>query len=142
MNNKQKMIDKARSLIGVKWRHRGRKDWAVDCIGLLVLSFEAGGYKLNDRTNYSRDPWNEQLYKELAHHFGDGLDPSEMKEGDVALMKWDSQKEPSHVGIITKHPDGGFSLIHSYSEISVTEHRIDDLWYNRITCVFRPKWDN
>ncbi|NLD09827.1 MAG: hypothetical protein GX667_09615 [Xanthomonadaceae bacterium] len=141
MKNKQAMIQKARSLIGVKWRHRGRKDWAVDCIGLLVLSFKAGGYTLNDRTNYSRDPWNEQLYHELAFHFGEGLPPDEMQEGDIALMKWDSQNEPSHVGIITNPPSGGFSLIHSYSEISVTEHRIDDEWRERITTIFRPDWN-
>ena len=30
------------------------------------------------------------------------------------------------------------TLIHSYSEIAVTEHGIDDMWRNRILMVFRP----
>jgi len=129
-------IDFARSMIGAKWRHRGRKPWAVDCLGLVVLSLKSENIYIRDRTNYSRDPWNEGLRSELNEHYGDPV--SEWKKGDIALMKWDGMTEPSHVGFIGDYIHGGLSLIHSFSQTNVIEHRIDELWMSRIVECYRP----
>ena len=38
MNGPELVVAHARSMIGVPWRHQGRKPWAVDCLGLVELS--------------------------------------------------------------------------------------------------------
>lgn len=134
----QLIIEGARAFIGTKWRHRGRNQYGIDCIGLVVKATANAGITMQDRTNYGREPWRDGLEQELINHFGKPKPKPAMRAGDIALMKWDSQPEAGHVGIITNHPSGGFSLIHSYSEISVTEHIIDDEWLRRIVKVFRP----
>jgi len=131
-----KYISHARSMIGVKWRHRGRKPWAVDCLGLISLSLSSAGFDVNDRTDYGRDPWNEGLQKSLREHFGDPV--TDWKRGDIALMMWPNSKGPSHVGFIADYVHGGLSLIHAYSMQAVIEHRLDDRWSSMIVEVYRP----
>jgi len=126
----------ARSMIGAQWRHRGRKPWAVDCLGLISLSLDHAGIEIRDRTDYGRDPWNEGLRQELRDHFGEPA--SEWKEGDIALMRWANIPEPSHVGFIANYAHGGLSLIHAYSKQAVIEHRIDDKWRGMIVEAYRP----
>lgn len=132
----QRAVAEARSYIGVKWRHRGRTRLGIDCIGLVVKAVAAGGIDMRDRRDYGREPWKDGLRRELQEHFGDPV--TDMQPGDVVLMRWDQDPEPAHVGVIGDYPHGGLSLIHSYSLISVTEHRIDEVWQRRIVEVFRP----
>ncbi len=131
----QAAIAEARSYIGTRWRHRGRNRYGIDCIGLVVRAVEAGGVPMRDRVDYGREPWRDGLEREMREHFGRPV--RVMRPGDVVLMRWDGHSEPSHVGLIAGTPDR-LTLIHSYSEIAVTEHGIDDMWRNRILMVFRP----
>ena len=140
MSNLEKTISMARSLVGAKWRHLGRKPWAVDCIGLIVLSLAAGGIVMRDRTNYGREPWKDGLETDMTAHFGQPLSLEEMREGDIVLMKWIDQPAPSHVGIITQ-TENGLGLIHSYSMVSVTEHLIDSEWMSKMVCIWRPEYE-
>lgn len=130
-------IDEARSYIGTKWRHRGRSKYGVDCIGLVVVCLQSVGYHVSDRLNYSRTPFKDGLRDELQKHFGDPIPLSEAKEGDIALIRFDGMTEPSHVGIIANYEFGGLSIIHSYSLVAVTEHRLDKQWSDRIVEVYR-----
>lgn len=128
----------ARSLVGAKWRHLGRKPWAIDCIGIVIVSLRAGGIEMIDDTNYGREPWNDGLERHLEMHFGKPLPVSERRAGDVVLMQDDMQPAPGHVGLITDVD----SLIHSYSMEGVVEHGIDDQWLARMICVYRPDWSD
>lgn len=138
MTPQQLCITEARSWVGTKWRHRGRNRFGIDCIGLVLKSVGAGGHPIveYDRLDYSRYPWNDGLRTELTKHFGPPVD--DKMPGDVALMRWEGNPEPAHVGILGDYPGGGLSLIHSYSLVSVCEHRLDDIWSNRIVEVYRP----
>lgn len=136
--SKEAMLSKARSLLGAKWRHLGRKPWAVDCIGIVILSLRAGGVFMQDRTNYGREPWKDGLEHDMQLHFGDPLLVSERCAGDIVLMKDDGAPAAGHVGIVTEVD----SVIHSYSQTGVVEHCIDDEWIRRMTCVYRPQWGN
>src|SRR5690606_38784809 len=111
-------------MIGVPWRHRGRKPWAVDCIGLVVLSLRAAGIEVQDKTDYGREPWREGLRAGLVSRFGSPV--TDWQPGDIALMRWDHRPDPCHVGILGDGKDGSLTLIHAYSLTKVTEHSIDD----------------
>ncbi|WP_082481470.1 C40 family peptidase [Pseudomonas sp. Leaf127] len=128
-------LAKARTYIGTKWRHRGRNKFGIDCIGLLVVAMTAGGFVMRDRTDYSRTPHMDGLEREMLEHFGEPVE--DLRPGDVVLMAWDGQTEPSHVGLIG-NGQHGVTLIHSYSQISVTEHGIDAAWRKRIIRIYRP----
>ena len=85
----QIMIEKARSLIGTKWRHLGRSERGVDCLGLVILSLKAAGFEQQYDRTYGREPWKDGLRKALSDHFGEPIvDFEDYKPGDVALLKW------------------------------------------------------
>jgi len=141
MQNPRKLcVERARSLIGAKWRHQGRTEWAVDCIGLMIKAVEAGGITMKDRTDYGREPWKSGLETELFNHFGN-MFPFELAEpGDVALIGWPEQPAPAHVGIIADSANTGLSVIHSFSKGTrkVCEQDIDDEMKNMIIGVYKP----
>ena len=130
------MLAAARAHIGAKWRHHGRKQWAIDCLGLLIVSFRAGGVYMHNATNYRKEPWNDGLEEYLYEHFGAPLDVSDRQVGDVVLIHDEQQPAPAHLGIV----GDGDTLIHSYSETGVIEHSFDDVWLRRAVCVYRPNW--
>lgn len=128
----------ARQYLGCKWRHRGRSEFGIDCIGLIVRAMAAGGIEMRDRLDYSRTPYQDGLDRELAEHFGVPLaDLRDLQPADVVLMRWDRDPEPSHVGLIASNA-GGLTLIHAYSMISVTEHNLSPEWVRRIVKAYRP----
>ena len=131
-------VAEARKWIGTKWRHRGRNELGIDCIGLVIKAISAGGVEVKDRRDYSREPWRDGLRAALLDHLGEPVDKSDMQPGDVVLMKWANQDGPGHVGVIGNYAYGGLSLIHAYSMSAVCEHGLDEDWRNRIVEVYRP----
>lgn len=129
-------VDACRSMVGVEWRHQGRKPWAVDCLGLVVLGLRAAGWPVVDRDGYARDPQNEGLRAELRRQAGE---PVEWVHGGVALMKWPECHEPSHVGVLARVGDE-WHLIHAYARGvgKVVEHRVDEYWRSMIVEVYDP----
>ncbi len=138
--NESERIDQfiatARSMIGAQWRHRGRKPWAVDCVGLVILSLQAVNFEVKDRNDYSRFPWNDGLQAALKAHFGDPVE--DMQRGDVVLIKFENADGPCHVGILADYVHGGLSIIHAYSKQAVIEHRYDERWQALTVEVYRP----
>lgn len=124
----------ARSLVGkARWRHRGRKPWAVDCVGLVVLSLRAGGKPVQDATRYGQEPWDDQLRATLRTQYGEPV--SDPRAGDIAVVQTGRISDPYHVGILGDHPDGGLTLIHARPINGVVEHSIRSV---SIVEVYRP----
>lgn len=119
-----------------RFRHQGRSELGVDCAGLLVYGMTAAGRTLKDADGYGRLPYKDRLEGLLRENFGEPLE-GELAEGDIILLKMIG--DPSHVGIVTRHPNGGYAILHSYAQQKrVVEHRMDDEWLNYIYLVFRP----
>lgn len=131
------LVNAARTLKGARWRHRGRHPWAVDCLGLLELSFSAAGWALQTPRRYGREPWEDQLRQGLRREFGLPITDG-WSVGDIALICW-NRGEPSHVGIIADHPQG-LSLIHSHNLHGVVEHGLSGPYIKAVVEVYRPKW--
>lgn len=136
----EKVVEHARSMLGVRWRHQGRKPWAVDCAGLVVLSFGAAGWPETNRSpaNYGREPWDDMLRRTLVEFFGSPTS-GEYQQGDVALYRF-GKSQPSHVGIIANHPSGGLSLIHASNLEGVVEVSLTFDLASNIVEVYRPDW--
>lgn len=129
-------ISAARSLNGAQWRHLGRTDTHVDCIGLLALSFKKAGIPFDDERLYSREPFGGFLRAGAVKRWGDPVPKSSAKAGDIVLLRWGKQ-DPSHTGILADHPDGGLSIIHANQLHGVVEQRWTGMAYAATTDVFR-----
>jgi hypothetical protein len=131
-----RFVGAARALLGARWRHRGRKPWAVDCIGLLVLAGEAVGIEIRAPKVYGREPWDDQLRQGLRDHFGEPV-AGPYQPGDVALIRW-GVGEPSHVAILADGAHGVLTMIHAHNLHGVVEHRLDGPFLKVIEEVYRP----
>lgn len=127
----------ARALIGARWRHRGRKPWAVDCIGLVALAFWNSGNAFEDETGYSPEPFQDALRAGARKRWGEPLPPASAQPGDIALIRW-VQREPSHIAIIGNHPNGGLTLIHANNLHGVVEHSLAGPFASIVVEVYRP----
>lgn len=132
-------VAEARKLRGARWRHRGRKPWAVDCVGLLALAGARAGLIAEDEAGYGREPWDDRLRAGCRARFGEPVPLERMEIGDIVLIRW-AAGEPSHMGIVGDHPDGGFTLIHAHNINGVVECRLSERYLKGVVEVFRPRF--
>ena len=140
MNGPERVVAQARTMVGVPWRHQGRKPWAVDCLGLVIVSMTAAGWQMQAEmpSGYGREPWDDALRRGLQSHFGEPVAGTWLP-GDVALFRW-GKAEPSHVGILADHPHGGISLIHASNRRGVVEILLAGRLLDSVIDVYRPEW--
>jgi cell wall-associated NlpC family hydrolase len=133
----QQMVTAVRRLVGVPFKHRGRDERGIDCIGLVRHGLLAVGREVGDYRLYGRDPEpdGQRLRGVLQDHFGDPV--TDMRVGDVVLMRWHFL--PNHMAVVGDYLYGGLSLIHALRhEGAVKEHRLAGPWPDRIVEVYRP----
>lgn len=130
-------VGRARGLLDVPWVHQGRNpSVGIDCVGLLILAFEAD--PADHPTAYSRSPHGGVIARQLRQHFGDPV-PGGPQVGDVVLMGFGVHGEARHVGVIGDYVYGGLSIIHTDSIVGrVVEHPFDAKWQRRVREVYRP----
>lgn len=129
----------ARYLLSRKtpWRHRGRTETGLDCIGLVVFCLRCAGYEPKDRLNYGREPWKDGLRGELRRHCGPPLTSLEdARPGDIGLFQFTHMAEPSHVGLLATYRHGGLSVIHASSMYAVAEHGLKDVKFMKLVEVY------
>ncbi|BDU17517.1 C40 family peptidase [Lysobacter auxotrophicus] len=133
-------IAHARSMIGVPWRHQGRKPWAVDCLGLVILSLRAGGWSrtVDAPARYGREPWDDRLRRGLRVHFGEPVTGT-CEPCDVALARWGAG-EPTHVGLLADYVHGGLSIIHASTRQGVIETALAGRIRDAVIEAYRPNW--
>lgn len=132
----ERFVQAARAMLGARWRHRGRKPWAVDCLGLVVLAGERAGLQIDGIPKvYGREPWDDSLRSGLAERFGAPV--RDGRPGDVALIRW-RKGEPSHVAVIGDHPTAGLSLIHAHNIRGVVEHALAPPFTECVVEIYRP----
>lgn len=143
----EQIIATARSYIGTRFRHQGRRKangadrGGVDCLGLLVcVADECGLMKYDvklssyDETDYGHIPNAKRLFAGLNRHL-DVVAVEDMQPADVLLMNID--RNPQHVGVVGDGADY-LTLIHAYAPArGVVEHRLDEEWLGRVKAVFR-----
>lgn len=139
MNGPDAFVAEARALLGTPWRHRGRKPWALDCVGLIAVAGKRVGLVGEDVSGYGREPWEDRLRQGCRDRWGEPVPLETAQPGDIALFRW-GKGEPSHMGILAAHPDGGLSLIHSHNLHGVVECRLDGKYAGCLVEVFRPRF--
>lgn len=140
MNAREEFVRQARSMVGVRWRHRGRKPWAVDCIGLVFVAGRAAGLETGaDPAGYGREPWEDRLLSGCLERFGDPIPLEQAQPGDVALFRLGTTAA-SHIGVLGDHPQGGLSLIHAHNLHGVVECGLRGKYREAVVAVFRTRF--
>lgn len=124
------IIEEARKLLGVPFKHQGRNEkCGVDCVGIAVIIAKKLGLKIEDNTSYGVWPNNYQLINEIKKA---GLKKVENpKPGDILIFK--IKKYPQHLAIMT---DKG--ILHAHQAVGkVVEHTFTDKWKKRLVGVYR-----
>jgi cell wall-associated NlpC family hydrolase len=133
-------LECARSKLGTPFRHRGRSERGLDCVGLVGVCLQSVGREIADRPHYGRDPVADGLRDVLVAHFGDPV--TDWQAGDVVLMRWHQDNGTdlfNHVAILADYYLGGFALIHALKEANrVIETRLAGPWPRRIVEAWRP----
>jgi len=129
------IVAAARSALGIPFRHQGRSSRGLDCVGLLLYVADRIGVEYVDVSGYSRRPSGGLLEETFENHVDRGvllrIDPKEMQSGDFLMMKFTG--DPQHLAILS-----GDNIIHSHLRVGkVCEHRLDDMWRDRIVRVYR-----
>jgi len=144
MATREEIVREARTWLGTSFHHQGRiKNVGCDCIGLVVgvvheldIPSLDGNGKLSqhDNTNYGRMPDGKSLKAQLDR-FLNPISLKDIQPGDILLLKF--EKEPQHVAIISDYHGSGLGMIHCYAQSrKVVEHRLDDLWKDRIISAY------
>lgn len=130
-----RLIDLARTYLGVPFAHQGRSRRGVDCLGLLVcvareaeLMREGVPLAQCDETDYGHLPDENRLRAGLAALL-DPVPSEALQPGDVAQFRIDGSAR--HVGLVADYAGspGELSLIHAYAPSRcVVEHRLSEEW--------------
>lgn len=118
-----RLLDEARSWVGVPFRHQGRTRHGVDCAGFVVALMRSAGElpaDFQDVSSYARRP-NGELLTLISRYCSRA---SKEVPGLLVLIRWPRDIQPSHVALLT-----GPTLIHCYERRrAVVEHSYRGSW--------------
>jgi cell wall-associated NlpC family hydrolase len=111
MPNREEIVETARGWIGTPWKHQGRGERGIDCLGLVVVTAKALGLSEADEKTYSRRPDGGELIKRFKKEMKE-ISLNDIRAGDVILFADTSY--PCHVAIVSlKH--GELHIIHAHA---------------------------
>ena len=122
-----RVIDEARTYIGTPYKWGGNDNKGIDCLGLLVRSFESIGLKIPRTTSQQID-------------LGKKVSLKKSKKGDLVFFAFGkSKRKVTHVGILSKLKNSAdINFIHASSSRGVVETQlIKDYYLKRIRKVKR-----
>lgn len=130
------VVRAARAYLGVRWVHQGRSVRGLDCIGLVMRVARDLALSDFETRDYGRIPDGRRLREGMREHCIELPAGTEPAHGMVALMSFEA--DPQHLAIVADYVHGGCSLVHALAlERRVVEHRLDQVWANRIVALYR-----
>ena len=95
---RQEIIDEARKWIGTRWRHQGRNEHGIDCVGLLIVVVEKFNLRVFYENNYRRSVDFTALIEPFYTHCR-RKSISKKQPGDIILMR--DAILPCHAAIVS-----------------------------------------
>lgn len=110
---REDLVAYARSKIGVKWKHQGRTDFGLDCVGLVVAVSKHFDLTQFDFFRYSARPQSRKFEQAFFEAGCSAITPfslTKLQPGDIVVLSYG--KYPMHCGIRAERK-GIPTLIHS-----------------------------
>ena len=136
--NRARIVEEARRLIGVRFRHQGFDPrTGIDCRGLLLCIARAIGQELTRpyRTNYPRKPDPAEFRSALEAELLE-ISEEEAGEGDVLLLHAPREEGATHVGVVAEGPYERMLIHATEAKAGVVEEPLRR-WRGRIRGAFR-----
>lgn len=128
----------ARKWIGVVFKHAGRDEWGVDCIGLVIKVANALGLTDYDTTNYGRVV-NPDFFREQIERFCNAVKEEDIQVGDVLLFRVKGSAQ--HVGMVVE-VGATTKFVHAAQDIGrVVEHPLRLTWRQNLAGIYRFRGD-
>lgn len=135
--DRQALVDSARALLGVPFRHEGRSPTGVDCYGLLIVVGRANGLDVPIETGYGLRPSGRHMRDQLRAYC-DPIGLAEAQPGDILHLKWG--REPQHLAIVSDVDP--LRILHADGIIGrVVEHGLTGDWRESVRGAYRIKAD-
>lgn len=110
----ERIVEQAKTWLGVRFRHMGRNRNGVDCIGLVIKVAHELGLTDYDTSCYARRPDFGFMRKEFKREMR-LIDRRDAQSGDVLVSFPDDGR--AHCGILEVDEAGRRWIIHSYEPI-------------------------
>lgn len=126
-------MEAARAYLGIRWRHQGRTDQGLDCVGLVVRVARDLGVSEYDLKGYPRLP----LFGSFVGHFADNLvevSLADARPGDVLLFADTSY--PCHCGFMSERLGARYFVHASAAYRKVVETPYQGEWQLRARLAF------
>lgn len=126
----------AREYLGTPWVHTARlKKIGIDCIGLVIETYNEYGANIPPNTDYSLEDEYNKLEDRLSLYF-EPLNTHNFQAGDILVFR--TKMMYNHVAIFS----GEGTMIHSYqgsAHMQVIEEEYSAKWAFRFVRAFRHK---
>lgn len=138
-----RLIEQARTWLGVRYLHQGRNRFGADCVGFPLGVYAELGVVLPDWRAYGQEAQPPELLRRLGDALGDPVlrapvRAGQLQAGDIVVMHFPKTSVPRHLAFIADRTGGGFNFIESNgNEGCVIERRLDDRYLSRVTHVYR-----
>ncbi len=132
------VVESARSLLDMRYRHQGRlhEGRGLDCLGVLLAVAAMHGFEFEDDASYSMDPNGYYLIEKLSEHMDELPHWRSALPGDVLCVRWHISRPPQHCGIVTELAGDDVRCVHSSRR---SRKVVENAWANtdQITHAFR-----
>ena len=126
-------IAKAREYVGVKYKHMGRTEKGLDCIGLFARVAMDFGLPVKDNDTYTKSPDSIEMEKGLLEHM-EPVRKDQLFPGAIIWIRF--LRYPQHVALVTENG----TIIHAYERAGgVVEHNLTRPWIRRISKAYKMK---
>ena len=130
------IVSVAKGLIGVRYRHQGRNQSGLDCVGLVILTAHLLGLSDQDMTAYSRRPNVAEFDACMAKVGFTQIRNEELAHGD--LVRLNTLGWPIHACVYEIDDRGQEWYIHAYlPHKQVTRNPFTDLVKRDMSSVWR-----
>lgn len=122
-----KVVQVAKSKVGIKYKYGGTTRKGMDCSGLVYTTYQEVGLTL-PRTSSSQANYGKRVYI------------GELQRGDLIFFSSSKGgKKVSHVGIVSYFKNGKIKMVHSSSSRGVIEDEVNEYyWSPRYVRACRP----
>lgn len=133
MIHAERIVEVARSWLGVPFLHQGRSRRGVDCAGLVIVVGRAvGGFPPDwDFRNYQRQEHPRQMIRLMDEQLRRRIDGEPERVGDIVVMH-PKGSTSWHMGIVA-----GRTVVHAWSQVGkVIESPLTHEWVYRRRAVY------
>lgn len=136
MFKEEDFIKIIKSYIGTPFVHQGRvPKIGIDCAGVVICALKELGLDFYDLNNYNMRPSQDDVLSKIIENGFSDVSINDMKKGDLLLMSYDGNIQ--HIAVVSE--TNPVYIIHAVTNKKVIEHRLDEVWKNRVKRVFRFK---